>query len=228
MTFSRQFLDTLGAWKRGWQEDQKRRIILAQQLQAEAAQLPDDFRTVGDRACYRKRFLVKSDIIPLLQGNLHDGITSWTLDESFAEIFKGYERPDAITATIFEHRPAAAEVVLNIAALWDSPEFKAAVTAYKADNGAEAKAFEVIGSSQSEVVLEAQLVYNEIIDFTGRSSSFDDLCAIAGIQSGDKDAAWKLLIDVGKQPETPRYVQPDRVKVILQKVEDLARARGVI
>ncbi|KVR11950.1 hypothetical protein WK11_03110 [Burkholderia ubonensis] len=228
MTFSRQFLDTLGEWKRGWGEDQTLRVKLAHRLLAEAAQLPAEFRTVGDRICYRKRFLVKSDIVPLLQGKLYDGVTSWTLDQSFAEIFKGYEREDAITATIFEHRPAPAEVVLNIAALWESQEFNNAVAAYRADNGAEAEAYAVIGARQSEVVLDAQLQYGEIIAFTGRSSSFDDLCAMAGIRLQDQDAAWRLLIDLGKQPETPRYVKPDRVKAILQKIEDLARARGVI
>jgi len=57
---------------------------------------------------------------------------------------------------------------------------------------------------------------------------FDELCAAAGIQPGDEDAAWKPLIDLGKQPDTPRYVQADKVKAILQKVEDVARARGVI
>jgi len=110
--------------------------------------------------------------IILLQGNLHDGITSWTLNKNFAEIFKGYERPDAITATIFEHRPTPSEVVLNVATLWEANEFNAAVAEYQAGNGSEAKAYSVIGPSQSEVVLDAQLAYGEIIAFTGRSSSF--------------------------------------------------------
>lgn len=218
------FSTPIGEWKPGWAEDQSSRELLAKKLKAEASKLPLQFRTVGDRICYRKRFLVHGDIGPLLQGDLHDGITSWTLDKDFADIFKGYERQGAITATIFEHRPSPSEVILNIAALWDSDEFKAAVASCQTGNGAQAKSYEIIGARQSEVVLEALLRYDEITVFTGRSSPFDELCAAAGIQPEDEDAAWRLLINLNKQPDTPRYVQPDKVKDILERVKAKAIA----
>jgi hypothetical protein len=132
MTFSREFLDVLGEWKRGWREDQTRREPIAQRLKAEAEKLSERFRTV-DSPCYRKRYLMYGDLTSLLKGDLHDGITSWTVDNAFAEEFKGLYRPEAITATIFEHNPDRSEVILNIHALWQASEFKEAVEQYRAE-----------------------------------------------------------------------------------------------
>ncbi|GJI93644.1 hypothetical protein RugamoR57_03620 [Duganella caerulea] len=226
MEFTSSFLDVLGRWMRGWKEDQALRLTFVTQLEEEAAKLPSCFRTVNVD-CYRKRYLTRGDISPLIRGDLDDGVTSWTTDQGFAEFFKGLERTGTITATIFKHRPEPSEVVLSIAALWENSEFQKAVQRYIDNNGIHAEAFQRIGSSQSEIVLRARLRYDEIIAFTGRSSPFDELCDAAGITLNNQDEAWKLLLDLNKQPDTPRYVSPEGVKRILNKVAATGESFGI-
>jgi hypothetical protein len=86
--FNDELLTAIGAWQKGWREDQSRREELAERLVAAAAGLPREFRTAGE--CFRKRFLLKGELVDIvLRDEKHEGVTSWTLDERFAERFKG-------------------------------------------------------------------------------------------------------------------------------------------
>ena len=123
--FSDSFFEALGAWQRGWREDQAERIKRAKNLLREADSLPTQFRTVS-APCFRKRFLYIGDFSRLLapDGFVPDGIASWTLDADFADTFKGVEREGAVTAAIFRCEPDMDEVVVSIPALWASEEFR--------------------------------------------------------------------------------------------------------
>ncbi|MEW6645122.1 MAG: hypothetical protein AB1586_31795 [Pseudomonadota bacterium] len=82
-TFTDELLDALGAWQRGWRENQALKKPIAEKLVLEAAKLPARFCAVPN-ACYRKRFLYKGDMEPLVMfGGLDDGVASWTMDRVF-------------------------------------------------------------------------------------------------------------------------------------------------
>ena len=220
--FSDTFLDTLGEWQRGWKENQALREDIAKKLELQAIKLPQKYRIVS-APCYRKRYLLPSDINPLfMDSEISDGATSWTLDKKYAEFFKGFWRDDAVTAVIFKHTPNPSEVILNIASLYESTNFMNAVNAYIQKSGKEAATFIKIGAQQKEVVLNTNLRVDEIIAFTGKSSPFDELCIAAGVNQYDQDSVWKFFVEIGMQPEVPRYVEKDGVKRILAKV--LAKA----
>lgn len=217
MAFTDTFLNTLGAWQRGWRENQGDRIQLAERLKAEAMKLSPQYRFV-QKTCFRKRFLSKNELVPLIiGGKINDGMTSWTTDPAFADTFKGLHREKAVTAVIFRHDPQPSEVILSIPALWASQEFKDAVMDYQTRNGKEAEAISNMRDTQSEVILEADLVCDEVVAFTGKSSPFDELCEAAGIGENDHDAAWKLLIDLKMQPEVPRYVRDDAAQQVIKR-----------
>jgi hypothetical protein len=217
MIFNDTFLDALGSWQRGWLEKQHKRVELAETLKTEALKLPKEYRSVRG-PCFRKRFLLRADLVPLLVGGrLHDGMTSWTLNPAFADTFKGLgaDRPEAVTAAIFRHEPAPSEVILNIPALWASGEFNNAVMGYEARGGQQAEPLLRIRDIQAEVILETNLLREEVVAFSGKSSPFEELCKAANISEKDEDAAWQLLIDLKKQPEMPTYIRDDTAQVAI-------------
>jgi hypothetical protein len=227
--FSDSFFDALGSWQRGWREDQAERLNRASHLLREASGLPHHFRKI-DAPCFRKRFLYIGDFAPLLapDGVVADGMASWTLDQSFADTFKGIERQGAVTAAIFRCEPESSEVVVSIPALWASDDFRRAAEDYRLRNGAEAEAIWKVADRQQEVVLNRNARCLEIVAFSGKSSPFEELCEAAGVAPEDYDAAWRLLIDLGKQPETPRYVRAEQVRRILERVNvKIQRLRGI-
>lgn len=224
--FSDSFFDALGSWQRGWREDQAERLSRATNLLREAERLPTQYRAVA-APCFRKRFLYIGDFSQLLapDGFVPDDVASWTLDEAFADTFKGIEREGAVTAAIFRCEPEISEVVVSIPALWASEDFRRAAEDYRDGNGVEAEAIWKVADRQQEVVLKRNARCREIVAFSGRSSPFEELCEAAGVAPEDYDAAWRLLIDLGKQPETPRYVRAEQVRRILERVQAKIESR---
>ena len=49
-------------------------------------------------------------------------MASRSTDWAFAVDFKGLFKRETTTAVYFEYRPIAAEVIVNIPALWDDPD----------------------------------------------------------------------------------------------------------
>jgi hypothetical protein len=196
-TFTDELLDVLGAWQRGWREDMDLKRPIEEKLIIEAAKLPDRFRAAPD-ACYRKRFLYKGDMESLIMfGGLDDGVASWTTDRAFAKDFKGIVRPDAVTASFFEHRPHPEEVIVNFPALWADPEFVRAAEDYRMRGGKEAVALFNFAGKQGEVVLHARLHADEIRGMVGDAPDFDAACDQAGIAQEARDALFKKLTEMG-------------------------------
>jgi hypothetical protein len=103
--FNDNFLNILGAWQKGWKEDQSVRLQLAKQLKGVVAALPDRFKQVSQN-CYRKRFLLNGELFEIIMVDEKDeGLTSWTISQKYAENFKGLQEPAAVSAEIFEHTP---------------------------------------------------------------------------------------------------------------------------
>jgi len=220
------FLDALGAWQNGWREQADRRAKITETLLAsiENSSLPKEALSV-DGYCYRKRFLVANnpqnggDMLPLFgYGRLNDGVASWTTNQTFAQDFKDPIRTGTISV-IFRHAPQPHEIVLNIEALWGLDDFQAAVSAYKDRKGANAGALMHFRSRQSEVILEAPLLRDEIIGFCGKSSPFETLCELAGLTSEeDQDQFWSALEDANAFPEEPFWLSPEGVRNVIERV----------
>lgn len=55
-------LGAIGAWQKGWREDQDLREELSKELRDAVVGLPQRFQTAKGQACYRKRFLHKGEL----------------------------------------------------------------------------------------------------------------------------------------------------------------------
>lgn len=228
--FDDRLLDALGAWQNGWKEDQTRKEGLAHELEQAVQNLPMPFRSVSG-PCYRKRFIHKGELVDVILNDKRDeGIASWTVDIAFAERFKELVRPGAVSGAIFEHRPEAAEVVVNIAALWAESEFATAVGTYSSRGGIHAKALLHFKDSQGEVVLKSPLRGSEIIALTGASSPFDDLCDRAGIPEDKRDKIFSELVQGGVYPGeaayTTRQGAQNAIANTIRKIEEKLAAVG--
>lgn len=234
MTFSNDFLKILGAWQKGWKEDQTVRLQLAQRLRSAAAALPSQFKLV-DQPCYRKHFLRKGELFEIIMvDEKDDDLTSWTICQKYAENFKGLHEPGAVSAAIFEHTPTANEVVLNICELWKSESFIYAAEQYQKANGENADAIFHFKASQGEVILNSPLKGSEIIALTGASSPFDELCDKAGIPESERDEYFKRLIDLDQYPETLKYTSKEgtqriiqnTITIMAQKIEEAKQSKA--
>lgn len=233
MIFNDDFLKVLGAWQKGWNEDQTIRLQLANQLVQVTPALSDEFKQVS-KPCYRKRFLHHGELVDIIMEDEKDeGLTSWTIFQKYSENFKGLQKPDAVSAAIFEHTPVESEVVLNICTLWESKLFKSAAEKYKRKNDENLEAIFNFKVSQGEVILSAPLKGSEIVALTGASSPFDELCDKVSIPESERDEYFKKLIDLEQYPETLKYISKEgtqiviqnTVKLMKQKIEEAKRGR---
>lgn len=195
--FSRDFLIALSKWQRGWAENQVERRKIADNLVEQCEQLPDKYKKV-DGTCFRKRFIRDGEIVPILLDNdFFEGIASWTADLNYAKKFKGIVRPDTKFVMVFEHQPKPEEVIINIIELWKDDNFKKAVSEYDKEDSEGAKALLNFKDYQSEIILRSTLKGDEIIDIVGVSSSFEELCDMAGIPEEKRE---KLSIQYARNP----------------------------
>ena len=158
--------------------------------------------------CYRKRFLSKEDLPPfILNGFVDDGISSWTTKQEYAANFKGFWREKHF-GTLFEHAPANGEVVLSLSALWQDPDFVNAATSYAQSGGDNGEALINFRDYQGEIILSTPLFSHEVVGFTGKSSSFAELCDRAQVvDSAAQDRAFKALVENGTYPEEPGWIK---------------------
>lgn len=225
MIFSDDLLRILGAWQKGWKEDQAIRLQLAEELKWITQSLPVEFKQVTQQ-CYRKRFLHSGELFEIIMGDEKDeGLTSWTICKKYAENFKGLQKPNAVSAAIFEHTPEEQEVVLNVCALWQSSSFVSAAEEYKQKNGKNSEAIFHFKASQGEVILSSPLKGSEIVALTGASSPFDELCERIGIPETERDEYFKKLIDLEQYPEVLRYTSKEGTRRVIQNTIDIMNAK---
>jgi hypothetical protein len=218
------FLGAIGAWQRGWLEQQDRRQVLAANLLEAVKGIDDKFRAV-DVPCFRKRFLHSGELVRIiLENELREGVVSWTTSLECAEEFKGIVKLDAVSGAIFRHQPDPSEVVLNLATLWSTPEFAAAVDDYQHRGGDNVDALIHFRDRQGEVILTSPLRGTQIIRFSGTPSPFDELCDQAGIAEAPREEIWRQLFVANKDPTMPRYTDEEGAKravaKALQKIRD--------
>lgn len=195
--FRDSFFSALGDWQRGWAGNQELRLEKASAISEEAKLLPSEFRR-ATRPCYRKVFLTKHDIACVIINNgLEESISSWTTDLRMAKTWLGYEQPDKVLAAIFCTVPKESSVILNINTLWESPKFIASVGEYIQAAKKNSDALERFKSSQSEVILDSNLLADEIVGLTGMATDFDILCDL--IELNDEDERTRIFLELQKQ-----------------------------
>ena len=222
MSFDDRLLEAIGAWQKGWREDQALREELAKGLSDAAVMLPQPVRTAKGQACYRTRFLHKGELERIIMADWRDeGVVSWTLDRAFADRFRGKFKPDAVTGAIFRRTPPDEEVIVNISALWKAADFVQSAESYRDRGGVYADAlFHFQGShNQCEIVLTTPLRASEIIAFTGSSSPFDDLCDMLSLAQEGRDELFKELTKQGIVMNEPRYVNEVQTQRIIARTQ---------
>lgn len=236
MTFSDQFLTALGRWQKGWGQDPIKRSPISTAVVLEARKLPDRFRKYSGPPLYRKRHLYRSEdqreLVPLfLQGVLDEkSPTSWSKDFGFAEKFdKIFDEtaPNSVAGAIFCHTPTAGEVVLNIPALWDDPDFIEAAEEYRKRGGSQAAAiFHFRGErDQNEIILMAPLRLSEIVALS-RFSTFESVCEAAGaLTEASKEDVQEALQNANIVPEQPRFISSEATQRVVLAVTEKIKAR---
>lgn len=225
-SFTDDLLRALNAWQNGWREDQVRRLALASDLGEHAAELGGQFRS-ADSPCFRKRFILKGELVGLLlEDHLDEGMTSWTTDQRFAERFKGLTREGAVCAAIYCHTPAPEEVVVNLGELWRCSDFVRAAESFQARHPDDARALFCLRDRQSEVVLTAPLKGSEVVALSGASSSFDELCDSLSIPEEEREARYRRLVEEGVYPGELRYTYaaPDVIARTIAKFRERLEA----
>ena len=192
--FTEEFIRSLANWQRGWYGDQDKRRTFADELIAHCENLPIQFRYVN-RPCYRKRFLIEGEVVPIiLNGELHEGIASWSLEMEFTKKFRGLYRRNTKFAILFKHTPEQSEVIVNLVKLWKNKSFTDAVEKFSNQHPKEAEPLLRYKDTQSEVILKSTLKGIEIEDIVTMSRAFDELCDMANIPA-EKRAAIREQYD---------------------------------
>ena len=227
LAFSDKFLSALGRWQKGWREQANMRLEITNELEVAIrdADLPKEFQTVS-KICYRKRFLVPNnpenggDLGPLfLNGVLPEGVASWTFDKKLAQEFKDPTREGTIAA-IFAHMPDPNEVLLNIPALWEDPTFQNTAERFLRGKGENSDALFHFRFRQSEVILHADLKYDELVHICGRSSPFERICELHGLWSEvDRDHLWKKLVEADTFPEEAFYLTKEGTRATMDRAK---------
>ncbi|MHA3061738.1 hypothetical protein ACX1N5_13935 [Acinetobacter sp. ANC 4636] len=216
MFFSDDLMLALANWQKGWQEDQSKRNELASKLLDAAKNLDKKFKSVSS-PCYRKRFLHHGELEAIfLQDNKDEGVVSWTINQKYAEYFKGLHKPGAVSGAIFEHTPNDEEVIVNICELWKDSEFIDAANNFKIKFPDESEPLFNFKDTQYEVVLTSPLKASEIIAFTGASSPFDDLCEQLAIPEKDRGELFRQLTQSGLYPSELRYTSRESAQRVVE------------
>ncbi len=195
--FNHDFLVALSNWQKGWGEIQEQRRLLADILVKACENLPDEFKTC-DADCYRKRFIVGGEIVPIILNNdFFEGIASWTLDLGTAKNFKRLLKQGTTFAMVFKQRPRTEDIIVNICSLWQNEEFKQAVKTLNESSPDIALPLLNFKDYQSEVILRTTLKGIEIEHIVGTSSSFEEICDMGNIPENEREA---LSIRYAKDP----------------------------
>lgn len=225
MKYPDRFLGALGAWQEGWREQKDRRLAITTELRAAIAELASPLPVSSPLPlCYRKRYLTPNnpqndgDFRTLvLAGRIDEGVASWTADKQFGEAFKDLIRDGCVTA-LFEHRPQREEVVVDLLALWQDRDFAHDAEAYSREKGNNATAHVRMRDKQSELILDAPLLSEEIVGFVGRVGQDDVFFEALGANTEDaQDAVWKALTAIDAFPGDAKWLGRDGAQRALNR-----------
>lgn len=187
--FTNELLSAIADWQKGTKWNQDKRRYNVDLLINASAYLPSKYRTTDNQTCYRKRFLNKGEIIPILENGFIEGITSYSLSLSKAkEIERGeLVKPDKTFCVIFFKKPKDDEVIININKLFKSNNFKIAVERFKRIDEEKWKVLDNFQDKQQEVILKSKLHMSNVYQIAGKASTFEDFCDLLGIKEEDQE-----------------------------------------
>ena len=171
----------------GWNQDKRRDNV--DLLIAASSYLPIKYRTTNNQRCYRKRFLNRGELIPILGDGFIEGITSYSLNLTKAkEITRGeLVSKDKTFCVIFFKNPKDDEVIINLNKLFKSNNFKNAVARYKKIDEEKWKVLDNFQDKQQEVILKSKLHMSNIYQIAGKASTFEAFCDLLGIKEENKE-----------------------------------------
>lgn len=188
VTFTGEFLQAVNDWQRGGDHHQK--IARGTRLKGLCAGIDARYRQCG-LVVYRRVGLKKGPIWKLLADrNLPEAISAWTLSPAVARGFKGGVPRQDWQGVIFALKPSDGRIIVNLNALYQSDEFKAALEREKNSIDGYAYGAGRYAGSQCEVVLE--------ID----SLDSADIHALGGYSS-DRDTLIRMMFN---QEPTPALI----------------------
>ena len=205
MKYSTEFLTALALWQNGWREDPAQKLQLGTNLLDAASSISGACKTLPG-PCYRVVLLNAGTIFSLFSnGKLAETVSSWTTEKTFASRFKNHLGQGQI-GFVFKHIPVSTEVIVNIQAMWEDPEFHNCLKSHKQDGIKFHRALEHFspqGENQHEVVLSVDgLNLSEIVGLSGRSS-FEGICQLAGaVTEDEKDKLWQDCLSINHQPDS--------------------------
>ncbi|MEW5677382.1 hypothetical protein ABGT15_13810 [Flavobacterium enshiense] len=187
--FTNELLSAIAEWQKGTRWDQDKRRDNVDLLIAASAYLPVKYKTTDNQTCYRKRFLNKGELIPILEDGFIEGITSYSLSLSKAkEIARGeLVNPDKTFCVIFFKNPKNDEVIINLNKLFKSNNFKIAVARYKKIDVEKWKVLDNFQDKQQEVILKSKLHMSNVYQIAGKASTFEGFCDLLGIKEEDQE-----------------------------------------
>jgi|WetSurMetagenome_2_1015567.scaffolds.fasta_scaffold12055_2 hypothetical protein len=179
-------LKAINDWQRGGNANQKTKRGKA--LKAAASRLPIQFRKTEGK-CFRQIALDKKAVWQVgTQYQLKETLSSWTENLQVAETFKGGVPPLGYQGVIFELTPSADQVVINLSALFESPDFARFVKLNKGSVVDFDKGIGRYGNSQAEIVVEtAFLPLNSLHSWGGYTSPENELAKMFFGKAPSKD-----------------------------------------
>lgn len=165
-------LQAINDWQRGHSSVSQRKRR-AGTLKTEAARLDKHYRQCG-LVCFRQISLRKgaSSLWELMAvRQLPESISAWTVDLDFAMKFKGGVPPEEWQGMIFCTMPKPHQVVVNLSTLYGDRDFERTVKLFKPKITGFYDGIGKYGKSQSEVVLEIDVLSPDDVYTMGGYSS---------------------------------------------------------
>jgi hypothetical protein len=175
--FTKQLIQAISDWQRGGTEKQKKKRGAA--LAAEAAKLPEQYRTVH-LCCFRQIALTGKFLMHMgTHYELTETISSWTKSENVAREFKGGVPPkgQGYQGVIFALAPPPSSVVLDLTSLFADSAFVDAVRKHEKAIVGYHDGMGKYWDSQQEVVMDIATVPLRSLYAWGGFSSDEDVLA---------------------------------------------------
>lgn len=177
--FTKQLIQAISNWQRGGSQKQKKKR--AATLQAEAAKLPEQYRTTR-LCCFRQIALDGGHLMHMgTHYALDESIAAWTKSESVAREFKGGVPPkgQGYQGVIIAMAPPPGSVVIDLASLFADEGFVAAIRKFEAEIDGYSEGMGKYWDSQQEVILDVPTIpLRSLYAWGGYSSDEDTLARI--------------------------------------------------
>ena len=184
--FSLALIKAVNAWQAGSLDKRKK----AKKLKEVIKEANLDQHFVGcDDPCFRRSVLSGGAVKELLfEFQISEETSAWTTRQSVAALFKDGPPDPPLPGVIFKHSPQSEEVLLNLARLYDHPEFMKSVEHWEGKGLDFGKGIRRYLSSQFEVIMNVNKVLHDEIFAFGSNAGIG---IAAGEMQGRRAYYWK-------------------------------------